>query len=68
MHMPKTLIRSFAITLRTEEGTTEKLTIERNIKRYVSIPIIGKNIREITLTPLTTWGEEECRVVSFEVR
>jgi len=68
MHMPKTLIRSFAITLRTEEGTTEKLTIERNIKRYVSIPIIGKNIREITLTPLTTWGEEEFRVVSFEVR
>lgn len=67
-YVPKTLIKSFELSLRKESGETEILSFPMNIKRYVSIPIRRDSLREITLTPLSTWGEEVCTVVSFEVR
>jgi hypothetical protein len=62
------LIKIFELTLREKSGKIETLTFTRNLKRYVSIPIQRESIREVTLTPLSTWGEEVCTVVSFEVR
>lgn len=67
-YVPRTLIKSFKLTLREKSGKIETLTFTRNLKRYVSIPIQRESIREVTLTPLSTWGEEVCTVVSFEVR
>jgi hypothetical protein len=67
-YVPKTLVKSFKLTLRKESGEIETLAFSRNIKRYVSIPVRRDSIREVTLTLLTTWGEEVCSVISFEVR
>ena len=66
MPMPGTLCRSFRLTGKSGNKTTVLLDITDNRKRSYHLAL-DQAFEELTLTPLTSWGEgDRVRVVSFD--
>ena len=71
MHMPKTLVKSFAVTAVTESG--EKIELYRtgcNLLSCVNIPADGRFV-SVSFTPTEVWCSpeaEEVRIFSFDLR
>lgn len=66
-HVPKTLVRSFTLTLIDENGQTETLTVSDHHQRLYRLPV-GKRLRKVRFTPHTTHGSERVHVFAFDVR
>lgn len=66
LHMPKTLCKSFEYKIKYGCGTEEKNVIENNKIRAYHFQL-NKNIKSISLTPLSNWGESDTTAVfSFD--
>lgn len=65
--VPETLIKSFTISGTKDDGTTVELTVEDNHQRFVKIPVEWK-IKKLTFIPTETYGCEDFRLFSFEVK
>ncbi len=66
MPMPGTLCRSFRLTGKSGNKTTVLLDITDNRKRAYHLNL-NQDFDELTLTPLTSWGEgDRVRVISFD--
>lgn len=63
---PKTLVKSFDVTWKTESGETKAKHVENNYQRLVTVPIEDK-ATEITFTFNETWGADDCHVFSVEL-
>ncbi len=66
-HVPKTLVRSFTLTLIDENGHTQTLTVSDHHQRLYRLPV-GKRLRKVRFTPHTTHGSEKVHVFAFDVR
>ena len=68
MCMPKTLCREFILTVKKNGKEETVLKVENNRKRSYDIEIDGTP-EEITLTPISNWGDSDrTRVFSFDFR
>ncbi len=64
--VPKTLCKNFTITITNADGSKEKLEIKDNRKRAYDVSL-QKEVKEITLTPLSNWGNsEQTTIFSFD--
>jgi hypothetical protein len=67
MQLPKTLIKEFVIELTNEEGNSFKFYTEtNNIQRLVVIDI-NLRVTAIKIIPVSTWGNDEANIVSFDL-
>lgn len=66
-HVPKTLVRSFTLTLIDENGQTETLTVSDHHQRLYRLPV-GKRLKKVRFTPHTTHGSETVHIFAFDVR
>ena len=66
MYVPKTLAKRFKLTALSEDGETELLSEEQNIKRMYHIKP-NKPVSALRLTVLENWGgSEETSIFSFD--
>jgi len=65
-HMPKTMVKDFCLTITMADGEQKIIEKNGNYKRlvYVDIDLCVKAIR---FQPLSTWGNPQAHVFSFEV-
>lgn len=62
---PKTLVKSFRITLFHPQGTQTEFTVENNYQRLVRIPLDADAVKA-EITPLSTWGAEKFHIFSVD--
>ncbi len=63
---PASLIRSYRLEGQDDTGAWQTLFQEdHNYQRLVRLPL-GRSLRAIRLTPLSTWGAEDCHLFAFE--
>ena len=67
--LPEELVKEFSIEIKvTEDGSWQEYHYcEDNFKRLVKVPI-GKKVWGIRLIPQVTWGCENARIYSFDVK
>lgn len=65
--VPETLIRVFEITGTDESGNEYKIKVDNCHERFVKIPFKHR-VCKLSFTPIETWGDENARIFSFEVR
>ena len=68
IQMPETLVKSYAVNVVDEKGNAQTLHFElENKRRNVLLPI-GRNVREVSLTVFSNWGDAlSTRVFTFEL-
>lgn len=66
-NVPKTLIKSFKIVGTKADGSIAELEIQENHQRFVKIPL-DWSVQKVSLIPLETFGCEDYRIFSFEVK
>ncbi len=64
--VPKTLVRAYRITLKTE-GEDIVIDVENNYQR-LNLHKVSALVNKIILTPLETWGEEKCAIFAMDVK
>lgn len=64
--LPDTLVKDYRIDVVCEDGVSESMTICNNHQRLVYHDV-GKKVKKITFTPLSTNGCDEYRVFDFEL-
>jgi hypothetical protein len=62
----KTLTRDFRLTLTLADGISRVITISGNHRRLVYADI-GAEVSAVRFEPLSTWGNTEAHVFSFEI-
>ena len=65
--LPKTLIKEYKIVGISENGESCELHVTDNRKRFVK-HYVNWRIKELTLIPIATHGEERFRIFDFEVK
>lgn len=65
--VPSTLVRSYRIVVETETGTRVLVEQKNNYQRMVKHKA-SLRVKEIRLIPLETWGDEQCRIFSVDVK
>jgi len=68
-NLPEQLIKSFSVYVKTEDHADWKeiLRCEDNYQRMVKIPV-NQNVTAIRLIPVSSWGTQEARIVSFDFK
>jgi hypothetical protein len=65
-HVPKTMTKSFRLTLTLADGRLRIIDAADNYQRLVYMDI-GEEVSAVRFEPLSTWGSQEARVFSFEI-
>ncbi|MDR1636294.1 MAG: FAD-dependent oxidoreductase [Treponema sp.] len=65
-HVPKTMIKSFRLTLTLADGGSRTIDVGDNHRRLVYADI-GAEVSAVRFEPLSTWGNAEARLFSFEI-
>jgi hypothetical protein len=65
-HVPKTMVKDFRLTLTLTDGKQKVLEITDNHQRLVHTDI-NAEVKSVRFEPVTTWGNAEAHVFSFEV-
>ncbi len=64
--LPKTLVKEYRVVYKDNSGVEHSFTISDNHQRLV-IHEISDEITQISLFPLSSWGDSAMRVFAFEV-
>ncbi len=67
-HLPKTLVRAYRIEAILEGGEGMIIAQEADNRRRMRRHTVGHPIRELRLIPLETWGANDCRLFSFDLK
>jgi hypothetical protein len=65
-HVPKTMTRAFRLTLTLADGGQRVIEVTDNHQRLVYADI-GAEVSALRFEPLSTWGNQEAHVFSFEI-
>jgi hypothetical protein len=65
-YVPKTMIKAFRLTLTLADGTSRLIDVKDNYQRLVYADI-GAEIKALRFEPLSTWGNPEAHIFSFEI-
>jgi hypothetical protein len=65
-HVPKTMVKDFRLTLTLADGKQKAIETAGNYQRLVYVDL-GLEITAVRFQPLSTWGNTEAHVFSFEV-
>jgi hypothetical protein len=64
--VPKTMTKSFRLTLSLADGSTRVIDVADNHQRLVYVDI-GAEVSAVRFEPLAAWGSPEAHVFSFEI-
>jgi hypothetical protein len=64
--VPKTMVKSFNIVLTCADGKEKTISVNDNHQRLVYVDI-GEELKALRFEPLSTWGNPEAGVFSFEI-
>ncbi len=65
-YLPKTLCKSFTLSVTDENGVTEEFSVDKNMLRSYHYKL-NKAVKSIKLTPKSNWGgSDRTTVVSFD--
>ncbi len=65
-YLPKTLMKAFTLELEQTDGTTETISVTDYHQRLY-LWVEERTVTSVTARFLETWGNDECRVFSFEL-
>lgn len=65
-HMPTTVVKDLDVMWTLEDGSQEVRSLRGNHQRLVRIPC-GRNVTEVTVRLLDTWGSEECHLFAVDL-
>jgi hypothetical protein len=65
-HVPKTMTKSFRLTLTLADGGSRVIDVAENHQRLVYTDI-GAEVKAVRFEPLATWGNPEAHLFSFEI-
>lgn len=65
--MPASLLRSIAVYLNDGSGWIRQAEIHDNHKRLLTVDI-GKEIKEIKIVPMESWGMDDARIYSVHLK
>jgi hypothetical protein len=65
-HVPNTLVKEFIVTADTPEGTKVVHKEENNYQRLVFLEF-NETVKSISITLVSTWGEERAHIFSIDV-
>ncbi len=69
MHLPTTLVKGYSVTAVTEGGEKRLIAeTNRNLLGCINLPMPNEPLKSVTFTPTETWGGEELKIFSFDVR
>ena len=66
-YVPKTMTRDFRLTITLANGKIKTHEVKNNYQRLV-YPEINEEVKSIKFEPLSTWGNNEAHVFSFELQ
>lgn len=66
-HVPETLIKEYRIEFENEKGEIDTLEINDNHQRFVKHKV-NKLAKKIRFIPLASYGSDEMRLFSFEIK
>ena len=65
-YVPKTMTKDFRLILTLAKGEQKILDISNNFQRLVHVDISVK-LKSVRFEPLSTWGNTEAHIFSFEI-
>jgi hypothetical protein len=65
-HVPKTMTKDFRLTLTLADGKQKTIDVIGSHQRLVRVPL-SENVTAIRFEPVSTWGNQEAHVFSFDV-
>ena len=68
VHLPKTLVREICAEVLVEDGSWERVSVASQIKRRVVYLPVHKRTRAVRVIPLASYGCEQIKIFTADVR